>query len=278
MEEKKYSVLLPVYHKDNPEWLKTAIDSMVCQTLPPEEIVIAVDGPIGGELEEVIQKYEKNNALFSVYRFENNEGRGLISRKAVPLCRNEYIARMDADDYSHPERCETQINYLLEHKEVRAVGCNINEFIGEVDNVVSSRKVPESHDEIVKFAKRRMPVNHVTLIYMKSDVLKAGNYSDLRSAEDYEFVVRMIRHGINFHNIDYPYVNMRINDELFKRRGGMRYLKTIYGIKKGFLKSGFYSRIDFLFGIIPNLIVCLSPNFVRNFVYRKFLREKGLKQ
>jgi len=273
--ETKYSVLLPVYIKDNPEWFRIAVDSMINQTLPPDEIVIAIDGPLTDELDEVIKQYEADRDLFSIYRYEVNEGLGSTLRKTVPLCRNEYIARMDADDYSLPERCEIQINYLNEHPEVGVVGSNISEFIDVMENVVSIRKVPEKHEEIVKFAKRRSPVNHPTLVYKKSDILKVGNYGQYKSAEDYEFVVRMLQGGIIFHNIDKILLNMRVSMDLHKRRGGIKHFKTMYHVQKSFLKTGFYpSKFHFIVGMTPYAISCLSPNKLRSLIYANLLRKK----
>jgi glycosyltransferase involved in cell wall biosynthesis len=274
VEELKYSVLLPVYIKDNPEWFRIAVDSMVNQTLPPDEIVIAADGPVTDELEEIIREYERNGDLFTVLRYDANAGRGALSRKVVPLCRNEYIARMDSDDYSLPGRCEAQMKYLSEHKDIGVCGTYVNEFIGDIDNVVSMRAVPENHDEILRFAKRRFPVNNVTLILRKSDVLAAGNYSELRNIEDYELIVRMLHKGVKMHNIPQPYVNARISADMFKRRGGLAYLKTIHGIYKGFLKSGFYTKTDFVLSMIPYIIICIVPNWARDLIYKKILRRR----
>jgi glycosyltransferase involved in cell wall biosynthesis len=274
MEELKYSVLLPVYIKDNPEWFRIAVESMVNQTLPPDEILIAADGPVTEELEEIIRGYEANTELFTVLRYDVNVGRGALSKKVVPLCRNEYIARMDSDDYSLPGRCEAQMKFLAAHPDIGVCGTYMNEFIGGIENVVSRRKVPETHEEILRFAKRRFPVNNPTLIYRKSDILAAGNYSDLRNIEDYDMIIRMLHHGVKMHNIPHPYFHQRVTGDLFKRRGGLKYLKTIHGIYKSFLKIGFYTKFDYVMSIIPYVIICVVPNWARSLIYKKILRRR----
>ena len=71
----KYSVLMSTYKKDNPEYLKQAIESMLHQTVPPEQYVIVEDGPLPAELEDVISSYEaKYNSLFTVVRKKENKG------------------------------------------------------------------------------------------------------------------------------------------------------------------------------------------------------------
>ena len=276
-ENTKYSVLLPVYAKDNPEWLRIAIDSMVNQTLPPDEIVIAVDGPVTDELAFVIKEYEANEDLFNICWFEENEGLGATLRKTVPLCRNEYIARMDADDYSIPVRCEIQMKYLNEHKDVGVCGSYISEFIDDMDNIVAIRKVPSNHDEIVKFSKRRCPTNHPTLICKKTDIIDAGNYnSEINGPSDYEIIVRMIQNGTKIHNINKPLLNFRANENMYKRRGGIAQLKMIYKVQRSFYASGFHStRFIFYLRFLPYVFSCFAPNWMRKLIYMKLLRSKA---
>ncbi|MCL2693484.1 MAG: glycosyltransferase, partial [Oscillospiraceae bacterium] len=72
-ENFKYSVLMPVYVKDNPEWLKTAIDSMLGQTLAPSEFVIVKDGRVTEKLNAVLNEYtQKHPALFKITGFDEN--------------------------------------------------------------------------------------------------------------------------------------------------------------------------------------------------------------
>jgi len=276
IETTKYSVLLPVYISDNAEWFRVAIESMKNQTLPPDEIVIAVDGSVAKEIDEVISEYEVDKNLFSIYRYKINEGLGSTLRKTVPLCRNEYIARMDADDYSLPERCEMQINFLNNHPDIGVVGSHVSEFFNGIDNIVSIRKVPSDHDEIVKFAKRRSPINHPTIVFRKTDILRVGNYSDLIVAQDYELIVRMIQGGIKLHNINISLMKMRIDKHMYKRRGGRMRIKAMYYVQKGFIQNGFYSsKMEFYIGFVPYLFAYLLPGGVRKFIWNRLLRTSA---
>jgi glycosyltransferase involved in cell wall biosynthesis len=270
-----YSVLIPLYRGDSAEALKIAVESMIKQTIKPDEIVIAVDGPIGPELDSIISEYErKNDKLFSVYRFSVNEGLGKLLNKALPLCRNEYIARMDADDYSCPERMEKQFAVLKTHPEIDIVGCNVDEFSGNTDNIVAHVVLPETPEAVRKFAKRRCPIRHPTLLYRKSDVLKAGNYSVQDHGQDYELIVRLLQHGFNVYNIQHSLVSMRISKDFYRRRGGLRYLMGIYTMKKNFLKIGFMSFKDFIISFGGHALVIFMPAWLRGMVYNQFLRKK----
>jgi glycosyltransferase involved in cell wall biosynthesis len=272
-----YSVLLPVYKGDSPDFLKIAVDSMLHQTIPPEEIVIAVDGPITPDLESVIHEYEtRYGGLFSVYRYKINEGLGKLLNKTLPLCRNEYIARMDADDYSMPERIEKQFAILDKHTDIDVVGCNVDEFDGEIKNTVAHVILPENPNDIYQFAKTRCPIRHPTLLFKKTDVLKAGNYSVQAyvqdSTQDYDLIVKLLQTGSKVFNIQQPLVYMRISKEFYNRRSGLRYLRSVYITKRNFLKSGFMSFKEFLLSFGSHSIVMIMPVWLRKFIYNKLLR------
>ena len=264
MSKYKYTVLLPVYYKDSPEYLRVAIESMIAQTLPPEEIVIAVDGPIGSELQSLITVYKKTKPdLFSIYQFKERDGLGGLLRKAVPLCRNEYIARMDADDYSLPNRMAKQFSILKKHCDVDVVGSNVDEFIEHVNEPVSHVILPENPADTFLFAKRRCPMRHPTLLYRKSDVIAVGGYRKLYTFEDYDLIVRMLRHGFKLYNVQEPLVCMRISRDFYARRGGVRFVKCMIQTKWSFLKTGFISPIDFLVSCGGQTFVGLMPGKFR---------------
>ena len=271
----KYSVLMTVYIKDNPEWLKKAIAGMLAQTLPPSEFVIIKDGEVTAEIAEILAEYESKHAeLFKILALEENSGAGAASRFGVLNCTFDYIARMDADDYCTSERIERQFEAFSKNTKLGAVGCLVDEFIDRIENITSRVMLPENHEEIVKFAKKRCPVRHPALLIKKEALLNAENYSDLRIGEDYDIAVKLIMRGYELYNIQEAYVYMRTSADFFRRRGGIKYLKKIYKLKKHFRKIGFYSGFDFIRSFIPHMFVCLMPNFLRDFIYRKFLRGR----
>lgn len=276
MDNGKYTCLLPVYKNDRADWLEIAIESMLHQTLSPEEVLIAVDGEIGDELSSVLESYHMASPeIFTVCKFPENEGLGRLLRKAVPLCRNEYIARMDADDYSLPERVEKQFQVLRDFPKVDVVGCNVDEFTENIDIICSKVILPQTPAQAFLFARRRCPVRHPTLLYRKSDVLMAGNYSDNSLlTEDYELITRLMQNGLNVYNIQHPYVRMRIGNGLHKRRGGILYAKYIFRLKAGLHKRRFINLWDFIVSFGGHLLVILMPNSLRTKFYQTFLRRK----
>ncbi len=270
----KYSVLFPLYIKDRAEWFIYAMDSMLNQTVKPDEVVIVGDGKLTEELDNAIKNYvNQYPELFKVKIFEQNRGLGKVLADGVNLCSNELIARMDADDYSMPTRCEEQLKILQENPEIDLVGTNVDEFYEEIGNVVAHVVLPENHNEIYKFAKKRCPIRHPSLMYKKSKVLESGNYRDFWHGQDYNLTVHMLLHGCKMYNIQKVLVYMRVNPNFYARRGGVRYMKIILKLKKEFLDYGFYSIWDFIVSGIGSALVCLLPNKMREFIYKKLLRK-----
>lgn len=273
-----YSVLMSVYYKENPEWLKISIDSMLNQTVFPSEFVLVEDGPLTEELDKVIEKYEKKyKNLFKIVKLKTNQGLGPALKIGVENCTNEFIARMDSDDYSASKRIEKELLMFQQHPELGMVGTNVAEFIDTPENIISYVILPETNDEIIKFSKKRNPFRHPSVMFKKSTVLKAGNYRKYYLCEDYDMWLRIIRTGCQCYNIQEVLTYMRISKDFYKRRGGWKYLKSINRFKKEQVKVGYFTKIEYIKSIVPHAIVCLIPNFMRDIIYKKFLRKAGQK-
>lgn len=273
--EKKYSVLMSVYYKEKPEWLDYSIDSMFKQTILPDEFILVEDGPLTEELDKVVEKWtQKEKGIFKVLKIGKNGGLGPALEKGILECKNEFIARMDSDDYSMPDRIEKQFKMFESDPELGLVGSNVEEFEGTIENINCSVILPENHDSIYKFSKKRCPFRHPSLLYKKSEILKAGNYREFYLCEDYDLYVRLLRSGCKCYNIQEPLVYMRIGEDFYKRRGGWKYMKTILKFKNEQLKTGYFSLKDYLVSTVPHIIICLAPNFIRDWFYRNLLRKK----
>lgn len=272
--DKKYSVLMSVYIKDNSEWLIESIECMLNQTIKCDEFVIVEDGPLTTELNKIIDAYEKKfPEIFNIVKIEKNGGLGPALKLGVESCKNEWIARMDSDDYSPSDRIEKQFNIIEKYPDVGIVGSNADEFYDNITNVVAHVVLPETNSEIVKFSKRRCPYRHSGLLYKKSEILRAGNYQECYLCEDYDLYARMEMCGTIGYNIQEPLLYVRVNPEFYGRRGGIKYLKSILKFKKRLYKSNFYSLKDYIISSSAHIIVCLMPNFVREIIYKKVLRK-----
>ncbi len=273
----KYSVLISLYIKEDPEYLKTAIDSMLSQTVGPDEIVIVKDGPITAELEAVLDEFSsKYPELFNIVGYEENKGLGYALNYGMKHVRNELVARMDTDDVAAPDRCEKQLELFDKDPAIDIAGGDISEFIDNEDNIVSYRNVPASNDEIKQYLKKRCPFNHMTVMYKKTAVEKAGGYMDLFWNEDYYLWIRMAQNGAVMANTGNVLVNVRVGSDMYKRRGGKKYFKSEKFLQKYMLKNKIIGRFTYTENMAKRFIVqVLLPNSIRGWVFRTFARRKG---
>ena len=271
----QFSVLISVYKKEKPEYLKTALQSIINQTLKPTEIVIVKDGLLTQELDECIKEYEKQYPeLIKIIAFKENRGLGLALRDGVIVCKYDYIARMDSDDIAKPERFAKQFQYLKQHPETALLGTWITEFSKDENKPDTLTELPCTHQGILKYAKKRNPFRHMTMLLKKEAVIKAGNYRDFLWFEDYDLWVRMLQKGYIAANIPEYLVDVRADEEMFARRGGWQYLKQDYRFQSFLLKIDFISIFDFFKNLLIRTIVRLIPNKMRSCIYELFLRNK----
>lgn len=268
-EQKKYSVLMSLYKKENPEYLRLAIDSMLNQTVAPDEIVLVEDGPLTDELYAVLDDYPMLHRIQN----EKNLGLGLALNVGLKECRNELVARMDTDDCSKPDRCEKQLQRFLEKPYLAIVGSHIDEFIGDTSNVISKRIVPTTSEEIYKFAKKRSAFNHPAVMYSKTAVLENNGYADLKRNQDVDLFGRMQFKGYKAENIDEALLWFRSSDELAKRRKSWQNTWSYIATIRKFWKMGYSSFADYAIVGIAQTGMYLMPIKLQNYIYKNYLRK-----
>ena len=270
-----YSVLMSVYAKDNPEYLVTAIESMLNQTVKPEQFVIVQDGNVGKELEKVLVDYQTNfPTVFTLVKLKENGGLANALNHGLQACRNELVARMDADDISLPQRCEKELEKFRENDKLVICGCNIDEFYKTPENVRTSRVVPSDYKSILKFMRLRQPFNHATVIYKKSKVLEAGGYLLLRRKEDFDLFSRMLMNGDYAVNIDESFYLCRANEENYARRKTLVNFKSAIYVYKRHLKRKGCNGAEFFYLVLGELFFLLFPNGCVKYVSDHFLRKR----
>lgn len=266
-----YSILMTVYYKEKAEFLREAIDSMLNQTVKPAEFVLVEDGPLTDKLYKAIAKYKKN-PIFKIVTLKENKGSGPASAAGVLACTKEWIARLDSDDYSVPERIEKQFALLDKNPKLNVIGTNIIEI--ETENPKNQQKVilPAENDEIRKFTGRRCPFRTSAILFKKEIVLEAGNYRAFHRVEDYDMFARLVAKGAVCANVQEFLSYMRIDKDYYKRRGGMKIAKSIVKLKKEIRKMGLSTMKDWIISVPIQVCVSLMPNSMRDLFYRKVLR------
>ncbi|MGI6530179.1 MAG: glycosyltransferase [Clostridia bacterium] len=275
MDNLLFSVSMCVYRKDNPEHFREAVESILNQTLPPNEVVLVVDGPVPDALERVIHTYA-SNPVFHVIRLPVNQGHGNARREGLANCKHELVALMDADDISVPDRFEKQIAFFQSNPQLAIVGGNISEFVDRVDHIVGKRVVPQEDTDIKRYMRKRCPMNQMTVMLKKSCVDEAGGYADWYCNEDYYLWIRMAQKGFLFANIHQDLVNVRVGQEMYQRRGGWKYFKSEAKLQKYMLQHKMISFFKFCLNVSIRLVVqVLLPNKLRGWFFQKIAREKA---
>ena len=247
-----FSVLMSVYKKEQPAYLDAALKSVFSQTLMPDEVVLIEDGPLTEELERVIVEYGRQYAALRTYRFAENVQLGRALEKGVELCSNELVARMDTDDIAVSDRFEKQYRYMQEHSEIAACGGWLEEY-----------------------GTYRNPLNHMTVMFRRSEVLSAGNYEHFPLLEDYYLWSRMLAAGGTFYNFPCVLVRMRTNDGVYGRRGGADYFRQYCSLRKKQRELGLLKPREYVTALALTAGMTLQPAWIRKIMYRRVLRKQS---
>lgn len=208
-----FSVLLPVYANDDAAaFLRSFRSVTVDQTRRPNEVVIVVDGPVGRELDDTVAQIETSSfAAVTVHRLPENGGLGPALDAGLALCRNEIVARQDADDISLPTRFAVQVPMIERGADL--VGSALMEFDIDPEMPGEVRVPPLTRTEIEQGARWHQPVFHPSVVYRRTTV-QAGGYGDLPLLEDYWLFARMLHAGAVFANVAEPLVAYRVGEGL----------------------------------------------------------------
>ena len=269
----KYSVLMTVYGKDNPAYFALALHSMLVQTYPADEVIIVKDGPIPPPLQQVIDEALASGAPIVQVGLSQNQGLGLALNAGLEVAKNELIARMDADDYSLPQRCEKQVKEFEKNPQLDIVGCPVLEFEEDIHHIVGKREVPLTNPQIYAFAKRRDPFNHPAVMYRRSAVLKVGGYSNCRKNQDTDLWIKMLLQQATCLNLPEPLVYFRFDKNTYQKRKSWLNTKILLQIRYKAWKSGFNSLWDFVLIAVAQLGIYFMPVKLQCWVYRKILRK-----
>lgn len=269
-KSQKYSVLMSLYKKEKPEYLRLAIDSMLNQTVPPDEIVMVEDGPLTDELYAVLDEYPMLHRV----KNETNLGLGISLQKGLLATKNDVVARMDTDDIAGVSRCEKQLEFLNNNPDISVVGGQTEEFIGSPDHIVAKRIVPLKDIELKEFNKKRCPFNHMTVMFKKKDIIEAGSYQDWFWNEDYYLWIRLALAGKKFANLPDVLVLVRTGEDMYQRRGGIKYFQSEAKLQKFMLDNNIINKPRYLINISERLVLqVLMPNKLRGWIFRTFARN-----
>ena len=271
----KYSVLMSVYAAETAPNLRMSLDSVLSQTLPPDEIVLVKDGPLTEELDKVIDECVScHEGLFNVVPLEKNTGLGNALNVGLRQCKNEYVARMDSDDVCYPDRMQKQMDFLQAHPEVDILSGTIDEFDGSISNVTGRRVLPLGNEEIWRFAKTRCPFNHNCTVYKKSKVLEVAGYrTDLKRVEDHDLWMRMHAAGAVGANLADSILYARAGTDMHVRRHGRENARALHEFYRELWQLKEISFPRYIYDIVCACGLQLMPTWMHKMCY-KLIRLK----
>lgn len=270
---KLFSVLISVYHREKGEYLAAALTSVFDQTVPPNEVVLVEDGKLTDELYAVIDDFKCRFDTLKSIKLPQNVGLGEALNKGLTACSHNLVARMDSDDICKPNRFEKQLQIFDKKPDLAVVGSWVDEFDQTIDNIISIRKLPENIEDIKKYATRRSPCNHPSVMFVKDKIISVGGYQHFYLFEDYYLWVRIIQAGYSIYNIQENLLFFRTNQQMIARRGGWKYAMSELRLQRAFLRMGFIGWWRFLKNVIIRFTVRLMPNKLRIAIYKNFLRK-----
>lgn len=269
-----YSVLMSVYAGADQEHFDRAIESMLSQTAPTNNFVIVCDGPLTPALDAVLDSYaERYPSVIVPVRLPQNVGVGKAANEGLAHCKNDLVAKMDADDVSVSNRAELQLAMFKNDPDLAVCGGFIEEFGDDPDLPHSVRAVPTENEDIRRFAKRRQPFNNMTVMYRRSAVLDVGGYRDYRRSEDYDLYIRLLHAGYKAANLKDVLVKARVDTSAYSRRASFGTLQGCVRSRWRSYRIGYSSLVDVCICVVGEFVIIVSPPKLQQYIYRKFLRK-----
>jgi len=257
--------VMNIYHGDNPKYFREAFESIINQTYKADKILLVVDGPLSKDLDLTISKYSHIESL-EIHRLKKNLGLNGARKYALEQCDTELVALMDSDDICALNRFEKQID-IFKSANIDYVGGQIEEFY-ENSKIKYKRIVPEKHDDIIRFAKYRAPINNVTSMFKKEAYLRSGGYRLERGYEDYKLFFRFLNSGAKFYNIKDILVYVRSNEDRISRHKGFDHFKTESKFFWNLYKNGSINIMEFFINLLLRLPARFLPNLMVRQIYK----------
>ncbi|SFU30277.1 Glycosyl transferase family 2 [Pustulibacterium marinum] len=277
MNNSSVAVLMSVYRKEQPKYLDLAMHSIwTDQILKPTQIILVEDGALTPELYDSLEQWKQELGDVLIIH-KNKENLGLTKSLNIGLnyVTAKYVARMDSDDVSLPERFSKQVAFLEAHKDIAVVGANAQE-IDEDNNYTDIRVYPETNDKILSYICKATPLQH-SLVMIRRSIFDEGiTYNEeYRMTQDLALWFDVLAAGHKIANIPEILFLFRITKDTFSRRNKSKAFHEFKIYMKGIAKlKGVTFRYVYP---ISRLALRLMPQRVIKLVYDSKFRKKVLK-
>ena len=264
----KIVVIMSVYKNDVVKYVKLAVESILNQTHNDFDFYIQYDGPIHYQVDEYLS--DINDERVKIFKRTENKGLAQSLNDLLSLVMSkgyEYIARMDADDISMPDRFEKQLAYLHSHPEVECLGTWAIEINSKGEEYYR-KQMPETHKECNKMFRKRDCMIHPTVMFRRSYIEKAGFYAlDTYFGEDTMMWAQGFKAGCVFANVPEYLLQFRLDDNFFERRRGWKHAKGIFTLRHRVNKMLHYGIVAD-FWAFAYATAKMMPKFILNIIYK----------
>ena len=264
----KVSVIMGVYNGS--KRIQTAIESILNQTFMDFELIICDDGSIDNSV-EIIKKFANKDQRIKLIKNKKNLGLASTLNNCLELAKGEYIARMDDDDISHPDRFKKQVSFLDSHPEYALVGSSRNMYD---DNGIWGINIIEGERTKFDIYMGRTFV-HPSVMIRKSAILDVGGYttsSETERTEDFDLWCKLYTKGYKGYNLSDILIDYYESKDSYNKRK-YKYRICEFKLKLKWRKPLGISPIYFLHAFRP-LIVGLLPIKVLMFYHKIKYRYK----
>lgn len=271
-----FSVLLPVYGEDSPKDLERAFRSVTTeQTLRPAQVVVVQDGPVPVQLGETLRELVAESTVpVELVQLPEQSGLAVALDSGLERCNYPFVARMDADDISLPERFATELPYLWSGFDI--VGSAIEEFDVESTEPGAYRPVVLEPDRLAANTAFRSPFHHPSVVFRADAVRAVGGYAELNRMEDFWLWLRLLKTGYRGVNVPQALVKYRVSSGAYDRRGGLALLKAELSLQGKALQRGYITPAQWLRNVVVRASYRLIPTDLRRRGYRlAFTRESS---
>jgi len=206
------SVIMSVYNEPL-EWIRQSIDSILAQTYREFEFIIINDNPTSQNVQNLLNKYSIIDKRIKILINQENLGLAESLNKGIKMAKGEYIARMDADDFSRPQRLEKQISYLKQHSNIALCG-TWAKFFGEI-SILKTRKfkMPITCEAAEIQSIFASPLIHPSIM-ARANILRDNLYNpSLRKAQDFDLWSRLSCSGYKMASLPSYLIHYRITDK-----------------------------------------------------------------
>ena len=261
-----FSVLMSLYFKENSKYLELALKSVFEQTIKPDQVVLVLDGPIGDELNTLVERFQKANQALDVYPQERNRGLSTALNIGLEKCRNEIVFRMDTDDVCYLNRFERVLKEYEDNPELEIIG-SFATMINEDGKIIKGMTAPTSQKEIYRNVWT-CPFIHPTVSFKKSSLLRVGSYNPNSGPrqDDYELWFRCVEKGLKCKNIDEPLLYYRF----FKDSVARNNIKVGWWRAKVGIRGAWRCKCPPIayIGVCYPLVRACMPSFIRQLMYK----------